>query len=90
MRIWIERGKLPFNCIFFKIPECLGIHRLVQGSGVQGSRSQLRICRITDGGVLGVDLLMVQEPTRSSVFPVSLHHQLSRMADKWTLITLGP
>lgn len=33
---------------------------------------------ITDGGVLRVDLLMVQEPARSSVFPVSLHHRVGR------------
>lgn len=38
---------------------------------------------ITDGGVLRVDLLMVQEPARSSVFPVK--SPSPRKEDKWSV-----
>lgn len=39
---------------------------------------QTDVYMITDGGVLSVDLVMVQEAARSSVFPVSLHRGVGK------------
>lgn len=69
VRICIWRVSLPLR----QFSQDSQLH---PGVGVQRCRRQM--CMITDGGVLRVDLLMVQEAARSSVFPVSLHHRVGK------------
>lgn len=69
VRISIWRVRLPLR-------ELSQDTQLYPGVEVQGCCRQM--CMITDGGILTVDLLMVQEPVRSSVFPVSLHHRVGK------------
>lgn len=53
--------------------------------GVLGGWGHRQMYVITDGGVLRVDLLMVQEPARSSLlsFPSSLHHHEEKTNGVW-------
>lgn len=44
------------------------------------------MCMIPDGGILRVDLLMVEEPACSSVFPVSLHHCVGKTNGAWMAV----